>query len=69
MDVGTYHFFIDNSEHEHGSYDPKILDVVTVILEEFFSQEPTVMLYICDALSARSSMLLHSMLSNHSGSK
>lgn len=41
MDDGAYHFFIDNSEHEHGSYDPKILDVVTVILEEFFSQEPT----------------------------
>ena len=47
MDDGAYHFFIDNSEHEHGSYDPKILDVVTVILEEFFNQEPTVMLYIC----------------------
>ena len=41
MDDGAYHFFIDNSEHEHGSYDPKILDVVSVILEEFFSQEPT----------------------------
>ena len=25
MDDGAYHFFIDNSEHEHGSYDPKIL--------------------------------------------
>ena len=53
MDDGAYHFFIDNSEHEHGSYDPKILDVVTVILEEFFSQEPTVMLYICDSTDHR----------------
>ena len=53
MDDGAYHFFIDNSEHEHGSYDPKILDVVTVILEEFFSQEPTVMLYICDPTDKR----------------
>lgn len=53
MDDGAYHFFIDNSEHEHGSYDPKILDVVTVILEEFFSQEPTVMLYICDTTDHR----------------
>ncbi len=33
MDDGAYHFFIDNSENEHGSYDPKILEVVTVILE------------------------------------
>ena len=53
MDDGAYHFFIDNSEHEHGPYDPKILDVVTVILEEFFSQEPTVMLYICDPTDKR----------------
>lgn len=53
MDDGAYHFFIDNGEHEHGSYDSKILDVVTVILEEFFSQEPTVMLYICDSTDHR----------------
>jgi hypothetical protein len=53
MDDGAYHFFIDNSQHEHGSYDPKILDVVTVILEEFFNQEPTVMLYICDPSDQR----------------
>ena len=43
----------NDSEHEHGSYDSKILDVVTVILEEFFSQEPTVMLYICDSTDHR----------------
>ncbi|MBQ7996409.1 MAG: hypothetical protein IJ249_01925 [Paludibacteraceae bacterium] len=53
MGEGAYHFFIDNSEHEHGTYDPKILDVVTIILEEFFSQEPTVMLYICDPTDKR----------------
>ena len=53
MGEGAYHFFIDNSEHEHGKYDPKILDVVTIILEEFFSQEPTVMLYICDPTDQR----------------
>ena len=53
MDDGAYHFFIDNSEHEHGSYDSKILEVVTVILEEFFGQEPTVMLYICDSTDKR----------------
>ena len=44
----TFRFVTD-----HGSYDPKILDVVTVILEEFFSQEPTVMLYICDSTDHR----------------
>jgi len=53
MEEGAYHFFIDNSTNEHGSYDPKILDVITVILEEFFSQEPSVMLYICDPTDQR----------------
>ena len=42
MDDGAYHFFIDNCEHEHGSCDPKILDVVTVIWKDSSSQEPTV---------------------------
>ncbi len=55
MDDGAYHFFIDNNGREHGSYDSKILDVVTVILEEFFNQEPTVMLYICDSTDHRQS--------------
>ena len=59
MDDGAYHFFIDNSEHEHGSYDSKILDVVTVILEEFFSQEPTVMLYICDSTDHKSGQCIN----------
>ena len=53
MCEGAYLFFIDNTENEHGSYDPKILDVVTLILEEFFSQEPNVMLYICDPTDQR----------------
>ena len=53
MGEGAYHFFIDNPQKEHGAYDPKILDVVTLILEEFFSQEPTVMLYICDPTDKR----------------
>ncbi|MCQ2340717.1 MAG: immune inhibitor A [Paludibacteraceae bacterium] len=45
---GAYHFFIDNAEGEHGAHDPKIVDVVVAVLEEFFDQEPSVMLYICD---------------------
>lgn len=53
MDDGAYHFFIDNSGNEHGFYDPKILEVVTIILEEFFSQEPSVVLYICDSTDKR----------------
>lgn len=53
MREGAYHFFIDNSENEHGSHDPKIIDTVIAILEEFFDQEPSVMLYICDPTDNR----------------
>lgn len=54
MDDGAYHFFIDNSEHEHGSYDSKILEVVTVILEEFFGQEqPSSFIYATPRISGR----------------
>lgn len=53
MGEGSYLFFIDNTDKEHGTYDPKILDVVALILEEFFNQEPTVMLYICDPTDSR----------------
>lgn len=53
MGEGAYHFFIDNDHNQHGSYDPKIIEVVTVVLEEFFAQEPTVMLYICDPTDNR----------------
>lgn len=53
MCEGAYLFFIDNVDGEHGAYDPKILDVITLILEEFFSQEPNVMLYICDPADQR----------------
>ncbi|MBQ7530314.1 MAG: hypothetical protein IJT12_01230 [Paludibacteraceae bacterium] len=53
MGDGSYLFFIDNADKEHGAYDPKIFDVITLVLEEFFSQEPTVMLYICDPTDQR----------------
>ena len=53
MKEGAYHFFIDNTEGEHGPHDSKIVDVVVAVLEEFFDQEPSVMLYICDPVDHR----------------
>ena len=50
---GAYHFFIDNTGGEHGAHDSKIVDVVVAVLEEFFCQEPSVMLYICDPTDQR----------------
>ena len=49
----AYHFYIDNSQHEHGTYDPKIYEVVVTIIEHFFNQEPSVMLYVCDPVDKR----------------
>lgn len=53
MPNGAYHFYITNNEDEHGSHDPKILDVVIAIIEEFFSQADSVMLYVCDPIDQR----------------
>ena len=50
---GAYHCFIDNSENRHAPNDPKILQTVTAIIEEFFRQNPLVMLYICDPTDNR----------------
>lgn len=49
----TYHFFIDNVLNQHSTADPDILKVITAIIEEFFRQEPFVMLYVCDPTDNR----------------
>ena len=60
---GAYHFFIDNALNRHAPADPKILQVVTAIIEEFFANNPLVMLYICDPKdhrqAARNRLYLH----------
>lgn len=44
----AYHFYIGNANQKHAPNDPKLLQTVTAIIEEFFRQNPLVMLYICD---------------------
>lgn len=60
---GAYHFYIRNANQKHAANDPKILQVVTAVIEEFFRQEPMVMLYICDPRdhrqAARNRLYLH----------
>ena len=46
--TGAYHFYIGNANQKHAPNDPKVLQTVTAIIEEFFRQNPLVMLYICD---------------------
>ncbi len=50
---GAYHFFIKNANDVHAPNDPKILQVVTAVIEEFFRNNPLVMLYICDPRDQR----------------
>ena len=45
---GAYHFYISNANQQHAPNDPKILQTVTAVIEEFFRNDPLVMLYICD---------------------
>lgn len=45
---GAYEFFITNDSHEPSPNDPKIRQSVVAIIEEFFYDNPDVLLYQCD---------------------
>ncbi len=53
---GVYHFFISNTNDTFAPHDPKVFSVISLVLEEFFSQEEPVMLYICDPRDHRESI-------------
>ena len=59
----AYHFYISNANNRPSPNDPKVLQTVIAVIEEFFRQEPTVMLYICDPRdhrqAARNRLYLH----------
>ncbi|MBQ0119423.1 MAG: hypothetical protein KBS42_06660 [Bacteroidales bacterium] len=44
----AYHFFIANEEGVSAPKDVDVFKVITCVLEEFFRQDASVMLYICD---------------------
>lgn len=60
---GAYHFYIKNANGLHAPNDPKILQVITAVIEEFFRYNPLVMLYICDPKdhrqAARNRLYIH----------
>ena len=45
---GAYHFFISNSNDAFAPKDLDVFKVVSLVIEEFFSHEEAVMLYICE---------------------
>lgn len=44
----AFHFFIDNEENTFAPKDPDVFKVIMLVIEEFFRQDSSVMLYICD---------------------
>ena len=49
----AYHFFISNENDVMTPKDTDVYRVITCVLEEFFSQDASVMLYICDPYDHR----------------
>ena len=49
----AYHFFIANENKAITPKDIEVYKVITCILEEFFRQDASVMLYICDPYDHR----------------
>ena len=53
MGKGVYQFFLTKTSSKKGRKDDDISETVKVIIEEFFAQEESVMLYICDTTDGR----------------
>lgn len=53
LDEGAYQLFISNLSKRPSPNDPLVKDTVVAIIKEFFSQEPAVILYICDTSDER----------------
>ena len=49
----AYHFFIANDSEASAPKDGDVFRVITCVLEEFFRQDASVMLYICDPYDHR----------------
>ena len=49
----AYHFFIANENESFAPKDTDVYRVITCVLEEFFRQDASVMLYICDPYDHR----------------
>lgn len=53
MEKGVYQFFLTKTSGKKGRKDEEIYETVRVIIEEFFAQEESIMLYICDTTDGR----------------
>lgn len=53
LNEGAYHLFIERMHDDHTPADPLVFEVVSIIIEEFFTDNANVMLYICDPTDNR----------------
>ena len=53
MEEGVYQFFLTKTSSKRGQMDDDISETVKVIIEEFFTQDESIMLYICDTTDGR----------------
>ena len=52
----AYHLNIVNANHRKSPSDPKVKDTIICIVDEFFKQNNTTLLYICDTGDNKQSM-------------
>lgn len=53
MEEGAYQLFISNVNEAPSPNDPLVRETISVIIREFFSIKPVVILYICDTSDDR----------------
>lgn len=52
MPGSAYHFYISSTDN-HAPKDSSVFTVVSLVIEEFFRTDSSIMLYICDSSDAR----------------
>ena len=55
MDSGVYQFFIENVDGCKNTLSTKVYQTIVVIIEEFFRENDSAMLYICDTSDGKQS--------------
>ena len=56
FDFATYQLVIINTNNKKSPRDPKVKDTIIAIIEDFFSNNENVLLYICETGDAKQSM-------------
>jgi len=47
-ETGAYQFYIINANLKSSPNDPKLKDVILRVIDEFFEQNPDILLYVCE---------------------